>query len=131
MIMKRFAILAAVVALIGCTQNDKELDNITNIPLKSQTEFYASMPECDTRTHVEDNKHLRWNAGDEITVFAGNSYNSHWQFAGEDGANSGKFNEVDESGFVTGTPLDLTANYAIYPYDENITISEAGVVSLT
>ena len=131
MIMKRFAILAAVVALIGCTQNDKELDNITNIPLKSQTEFYASMPECDTRTYVEDNRYLRWNAGDEISIFAGNSYNSHWQFAGENGANSGKFNEVDENGFVTGTPLDLTANYAIYPYDENITISEAGVVSLT
>ena len=131
MIMKRFAILAAVVALIGCTQNNEGLDNITNIPLKSQTEFYASMPECDTRTYVEDNKYLRWNAGDEITVFAGNSYNGHWQFAGEDGANSGKFNEVDDSGFVTGTPLDLTANYAIYPYDENITITEAGVVSLT
>lgn len=129
--MKRFAILAAVVALIGCTQNDEGLDNITTTPEKSQTEFYASMPECDTRTYVEDNRYLRWNADDEITVFAGNSYNSHWQFAGEDGANSGKFNEINEGGFVTGSPLDLTANYAIYPYDENISISEAGVVSLT
>lgn len=129
--MKKFAILAAVVALIGCTQNDEGLDNITSTPEKSQTEFYASMPECDTRTYVEDNKYLRWNADDEITVFAGNSYNSHWQFAGEDGANSGKFNEINEGGFVTGSPLDLTANYAIYPYDENITITEAGVVSLT
>ena len=129
--MKKFAILAAVVALIGCAQNEEGLDNITNTPEKSQTEFYASMPECDTRTYVEDNKYLRWNAGDEITVFAGNSYNGHWQFAGEDGANSGKFNEIEEGGFVTGTPLDLTANYAIYPYDENITITEAGVVSLT
>lgn len=129
--MKRFAILAAIVALIGCTQNDENLDKITNTPQKSQTEFYASMPECDTRTYVEDNKYLRWNAGDEITVFAGNSYNSHWQFIGEDGANSGKFNEIEAGGFVTGTPLDLTANYAIYPYDENITITEAGVVSIT
>ena len=89
------------------------------------------MPECDTRTYAEDNKHICWNVGDEITIFNGNSYNSHWQFAGEDGANSGKFNEIEESGFVTGTPLDLTANYAIYPYDENITITEAGVVALT
>ena len=129
--MKRFAILAAVVALIGCTQNDEGLDNITSTPEKSQTEFYASMPECDTRTYVEDNRYLRWNADDEITVFAGNSYNSHWQFAGENGANSGKFNEINEGGFVTGTPLDLTANYAIYPYDENNSINEAGVVSLT
>ena len=129
--MKKFAILATAVALVGCAQNDEGLDNITNIPSKSQTEFYASMPECDTRTYVEDNKYLRWNAGDEITVFAGNSYNGHWQFAGEDGANSGKFNVVEEGGFVTGTPLDLTANYAIYPYNENISISEAGVVSLT
>ena len=123
--------MAAVVALIGCTQNDEALDNITNNPEKSHTEFYASMPECDTRTYVEDNRYLRWNADDEITVFAGNSYNGHWQFAGEDGANSGKFNEINEGGFVTGSPLDLTANYAIYPYDENITITEAGVVSLT
>ena len=129
--MKKFAILAAVVALIGCAQNDEGFDNITSTPEKSQTEFYASMPECDTRTYVEDNRYLRWNADDEITVFAGNSYNGHWQFAGEDGANSGKFNEIGEGGFVTGTPLDLTANYAIYPYDENISISEAGVVSLT
>ena len=89
------------------------------------------MPECDTRTYVEDNKYLRWNAGDEITIFNGNSYNSHWKFAGEDGANSGKFTEVEENGFVTGTPLNLTANYAIYPYNENITITEAGVVALT
>ncbi len=129
--MKKFAILAAVVALIGCAQNDEGLDNITNNPEKSQTEFYASMPECDTRTYVEDNRYLRWNADDEITVFAGNSYNGHWQFAGDDGAHSGKFNEIGEGGFVTGTPLDLTANYAIYPYDENITITEAGVVALT
>lgn len=129
--MKRFAILAAFVTLIGCSHSIDELDNITNISKNNHNEFYASMPECDTRTFVEDNRYLRWNAGDEITVFAGNSYNSHWQFAGEDGANSGKFNEVEEDGFVTGIPLDLTANYAIYPYDENITISEAGAVSLT
>ena len=128
--MKRFVILATIIALVGCSQYSEECNNI-NAPEEKQIEFYASMPECDTRTYVEDNKYLRWNAGDEITVFAGNSYNGHWQFAGEDGANSGKFNEIDEGGFVTGTPLDLTANYAIYPYDENITITEAGVVSLT
>lgn len=128
--MKRFTILAALIALVGCSQYSEELDKIA-APIQKQTEFHASMPECDTRTYVEDNKYLRWNAGDEITVFNGNSYNSHWKFAGEDGANSGKFNEINEGGFVTGSPLELTANYAIYPYDENITITEAGVVSLT
>ena len=128
--MKRFTILTALIAFVGCAQYSEELDKVT-APTQNQTEFFASMPECETRTYVEDNKYLRWNAGDEITVFNGNSFNSHWQFAGEDGANSGKFNEVEEGGFVTGTPLDLTANYAIYPYNENITISEAGVVSLT
>ena len=128
--MKRFTILAALIALVGCAQYSEELDKIA-APTQNQTEFYASMPECDTRTYVEDNKYLRWNASDEITVFNGNSYNSHWQFAGEDGANSGKFNEISENSFVTGAPLDLTANYAIYPYNENITITETGVVSLT
>ena len=130
MSMRRFAILAILAALVGCSQYSEELDSIKT-PLKNQTEFYTSMPECDTRTYVEDNKYLRWNTGDEITVFNGNSYNSHWQFAGEDGANSGKFTEIEDGGFVTGTPLNLTANYAIYPYNENITITDAGVVSLT
>ena len=128
--MKRFTILAALIALVGCSQYSEKLDKIA-APIQKQTEFHASMPECDTRTYVEDNKYLRWNAGDEITIFNGNSYNSHWKFAGEDGANSGKFHEVEEGGFVTGTPLNLIANYAIYPYDENITITESGVVSLT
>jgi hypothetical protein len=86
------------------------------------------MPECGTRTYVEDNKYLRWNAGDEITVFAGNSYNGHWQFAGDDGANSGKFNEVEEGGFVTGTPLDLTANYAIYYERQKLWEAKGNVV---
>ena len=129
--MRKFTILATIIAFVGCSQYSEKLDIIISTPTNNPNEFYASMPECDTRTYVEDNKYLRWNAGDEITVFAGNSYNGHWQFAGEDGANSGKFNEINEGGFVTGTPLDLTANYAIYPYDENITITEAGVVSLT
>lgn len=129
--MRKFTILAIIIAFVGCSQYSEKLDIIISIPTNNPNEFYASMPECDTRTYVEDNKYLRWNADDEITVFAGNSYNSHWQFAGENGANSGKFNELEDSGFVTGTPLDLTANYAIYPYDENITISEAGAVSLT
>ena len=128
--MKRITILAILATLVGCSQYSEELDNI-KAPEKNQTEFFASMPECDTRTYVEENKYLRWNAGDEITVFNGNSYNSHWQFAGEEGANSGKFTEIKENGFVTGTPLNLTANYAIYPYNENITITELGVVSLT
>ena len=129
--MRKFTILATIIAFVGCSQYSEKLDIIISTPTNNPNEFYATIPECDTRTYVEDNKYLRWNAGDEITVFAGNSYNSHWQFAGEDGANSGKFNVVEEGGFVTGTPLDLTANYAIYPYNENISISEAGVVSLT
>ena len=128
--MKRFTILATIIALVGCSHYEDVTEGLIK-PSKNQTEFYASMPECDTRTYVEDNKYLRWNAEDEISIFAGNSYNSNWQFAGEDGVNSGKFNEISNGGFVTGTPLDLTANYAIYPYDENITITESGVISLT
>ncbi len=115
---------------VSCSQNDESTN--PNKPTNQQTEFFASAPSTgDSRTYVEDNKYLRWNAGDEITIFNGNSYNSHWQFAGLDGANSGRFTEISESGFVTGTPLDLTAHYAIYPYDENITITEADIVSLT
>lgn len=130
--MKKNIIWAILLTMLAsCSQND-EPTNPNTKPTNQQTEFFASTPSTgDSRTYVEDNKYLRWNAGDEITIFNGNSYNSHWQFAGLDGANSGRFTEISESGFITGTPLDLTAHYAIYPYDENITITEAGIVSLT
>lgn len=130
--MKKIAIWAIILTmLVGCSRNDESINPNTN-PSNKQTEFFASVPSTDdSRTYVEDNKYLRWNAGDEITIFNGNSYNSHWQFVGTEGANSGKFTEVEESGFVTGTALDLTANYAVYPYDEDITITENGVISLT
>ena len=130
--MKKIAIWAIILTmLVGCSRNDESINPNTN-PSNKQTEFFASVPDTDdSRTYVEDNKHLRWNANDEITIFNGNSYNSHWQFVGTEGANSGQFTEVEESGFVTGTALDLTANYAVYPYDEDITITENGVISLT
>ena len=76
--MKRFTILATIIALVGCSHYEDVTEGLIK-PSKNQTEFYASMPECDTRTYVEDNKYLRWNAEDEISIVAGNSYNSNWQ----------------------------------------------------
>ena len=85
--------------------------------------------EDDTRTYVEDGKYLRWHEDDRITAFYGNTLNRQYKFKGKTGDNSGTFALVPSGELGTGNELE--AIYAVYPYDENATITDAGVISLT
>lgn len=93
-----------------------------------QTIFTASLEQRTSRTYIEDGKYLRWNAGDQITLFRGNTLNRQYQFDGETGDNGGTFSLVDAP-FGTGNELDH--HYAVYPYHAGIKISEAGVITTT
>lgn len=89
--------------------------------------FVDKAPE--TKTYINLNGHLRWNADDRLTIFVGKTLNTEYAFDGEDGDNAGGFNQVSGGGFVTANPLD--ANYAVYPYSKSTKISEEGVISLS
>ena len=88
--------------------------------------FTASFEEAQTRTYVEDGVLLRWTAGDQISLFDGNTLNRQYKFDGETGDNSGTFSIVNAP---YGSGNDLTANYAVYPYASGVKISESGVVT--
>ena len=99
----------------------------SKITVDAPDTLYAEFDDEDTRTYLEQEKYLRWTAGDEISFFPVTS-NVRYRFTGETGANSGSFEEIT-SGSVSG---DALANrYAVYPYAEGTTINSDGVISFT
>ena len=125
--MRRILSLLCPLVLLfsGCVQ--EELQTNESAPLDGRI-FTASFEQDQTRTYLEDGNLLRWNAGDQISLFDGNTLNRQYQFDGETGDNSGTFSIVNAP---YGSGNDLNANYAIYPYASNIKITEAGVITVT
>ena len=119
-------ILMFVVAsyvLIGCN-NFVEQYASQQISDDAPDIIYASFGE-DTKTYVEQNKYLRWNAEDEISFFSV-TYNMRYQFQGSTGDNNGAFQKLTTD-LITGN--ELNNNYAVYPYKASTTMSDEGVIS--
>ena len=123
--MKRHLSLLSIFALLaGCYNTDEQLIN-EQIPSDGRI-FTASFEQNDTRTHVEEGNLLRWNEGDQITIFDSNTLNQQYRFDGETGDNGGTFSKVSNS---FGTGNDLNCHYAVYPYNKDIKITETGVIT--
>ena len=90
--------------------------------------FTAAFDQSETRTYVENGNLLRWNAGDQISLFEGNTLNRQYKFDGETGDNSGTFSIVSKP---FGTGNDLNCHYAVYPYASDVKITESGAITLT
>ena len=125
--MKNLFRLLAPLALVlsGCVY--EELPNNELVQSEGRI-FTASLEQDETRTYVEEGNLLRWNAGDQISLFDGNTLNRQYKFDGETGDNSGTFSIVNAP---YGSGNDLNANYAVYPYASDAKITESGVISIT
>ncbi|MBO7261740.1 MAG: hypothetical protein J6U95_02275 [Alistipes sp.] len=119
-----FSLLCILALLVGCYNTDEQLIN-EQIPSDGRI-FTASFEQNDTRTYVEEGNLLRWNAGDQITIFDSNTLNQQYEFDGETGDNGGTFSKVSNS---FGTGNDLNCHYAVYPYNKDIKITETGVIT--
>ena len=108
---------------MACAKFDEPTDS--KITVDAPETLYAEFGEEDTRTYLEQDKYLRWSAGDEISFFPVTS-NVRYRFTGETGANSGSFEKIT-SGAISGDALAHC--YAVYPYAEGTTISGDGVIS--
>ena len=129
--MRKFSFLTLLTSLliVGCTEVTIEQSNPLS-EINSLPDLTASFAdEGETRTFVEDSKYLRWHESDLITAFFGNTLNRQYKFKGKTGDNSGTFSLVSSGELGTGN--DLSSIYAVYPYDENTTITDNGVFSLT
>lgn len=123
--MKRYFSILCMLALLASSCNTDE--QLINEPISPTGRiFTASFEQNDTRTYVEEGNLLRWNAGDQITIFDSNTLNQQYKFDGETGDNGGTFSKVS-SAFGTGN--DLNCHYAVYPYNKDIKITETGVIT--
>ena len=123
--MKWIATFLLGILISGCSGNEMvDREEVVLDPIV----FTASLEQRTSRTYIEDGKYLRWNTGDQITLFIGSTLNWRYQFDGETGDNAGTFSMV-EPPFGTGNKLDK--HYAVYPYHAGIKISEAGVITTT
>ena len=113
--------LASIILMTSCSKDD----TVTPQSLES-TKFYASIEAPITRTSVCDDGKLSWSVGDEITIFS-NAEALQYKYMGESDGSS-VFEPVSSQ---ISSATELTANYAIYPYDGNTEISDDGKISYT
>lgn len=115
--MKRIHYLTIFLCLFlfSCKQ-----DEVITPSNKLYTKFRASF-EASTRTHIDNNLRMRWNEGDEISIFT-SSANQRFKFDGSTGDRSGTFSKVYNNNNVDVEPTFTIVN-AIYPYRDNNAIS--------
>ena len=109
----------------GCTQEEM-LRNSTSVSGEGRT-FTTSFENDESRTYLEDGLYSRWTEGDRISLFDASTLNSQYLFAGDTGDSGGTFFRLSKP---EGTGNSLAANYAVYPYDKDMTISADGVITL-
>ena len=135
--MKRILFLAvAVFALFSCSKEDSAPEGALNPEEASNNPvFYAGFENSSnggTKVYADENMRLKWNAADHVSIFVyggkGNTLNSEYAFAGEDGDAGGMFTPVPSTVFGTGSELDHI--YAVYPYSIQNKIDHDGVMTL-
>ena len=120
-----YAVFSALLFVVGCAKSD--MDSVVNQNLYSP-KFYAEFGGGDTRTYLDKNLHQRWVKEDSISVFT-SIHNQKYKFDGETGDNAGTFSVVPSNHTEQGGALAVDANFAVYPYSDNTTISPDGTIS--
>ena len=125
--MKKLSFLAALLPLLFCACSSFIEENRAPI-IPAISDLQAGFAD-ETRTYVENGRYLRWHEDDRLTAFYGNTLNRQYKFKGKTGDNSGSFAHVPSGDLETGNAFDRI--YALYPYNENSTITDEGEISLT
>ncbi len=125
--MKHSLWICFLLALLvsGCSQEEM-LRNGTFVSGKGRT-FTTSFENDESRTYLEDGLYSRWTEGDRISLFDGSTQNREYKFNGKTGDNGGTFTMLSKP---EGTGTTLLTNYAVYPYDKDMTISDKGLVTI-
>ena len=131
--MRKAFYVAAILLILGsCTSIEKDLDGISSNRNGRMHRFYATTEQSspETKVYADEDLKILWNAGDFLSVFNQRTYNSKFEFKGEDGDNAGDFEDVTPSGLHSGNSLDNV--YAVYPYESGNKINNAGnTITLT
>jgi hypothetical protein len=125
--LNHLLVIGTLCALIGILPScEKAVDERMSNDLTPI--FKAGFDDAsETKTYTDAELKLYWNASDEISVFASNSINKKYTFQGANGDKKGTFTTSDSQ---TGTAT-LSANYALYPYNSQNSISSQGTISFS
>ena len=109
---KRHILLPMVAICVSCAKEPAPEQESATTGVR---EFIANIESVQTKTVLDADLSVKWGAGDAISVFdeAGN----HFQFKSQGEGTSVVFRQVTEGELVGST------FYAIFPYNENNTIS--------
>ena len=130
---KVFLFVPVLILAFACQAEQEnpnaEGDTVETPADEESVRFYASVEssDADSRVYVDEALKVRWNAGDQVSIFAKSTANRQFAFQGEDGDNAGYFEEVNATG-ASGNALSY--NYAVYPYAEMTSISTSGAISV-
>lgn len=115
-------VVSTLLLIVGCTKEIEDSASGYKYP-----DFSAQIEENGSKTFVDNNLRLYWNAEDCISVFS-STYNRKYQFKGETGDRKGAFSDIDGS-FSAGE--EIPTNYAVYPFNVNTSISRDGEINLS
>ncbi len=125
-VMRRYYLyLLSILVLVSCS---KEQDTITDNSVNYCPQFYAEFDKILTRTYVNDSLQLRWNANDKLSIFT-STINQMYKFDGNTGDSDGTFSVIESDNSLTETSLSVDANYAVFPYHKETSISTDGIVT--
>lgn len=113
-IMKRLLGVLLLVILIFTSCIDSTLEGVNSTRDFSATivgDIYEGLEECD----------IAWEKSDQLTIFSRTTINRKYQIKNLNrGSSTAKF---EYCGSVEGASLPLSANYGLYPYDAEASIS--------
>ena len=82
-----------------------------------------------TRTVADENLHVLWSKGDQLSIFDQSTWNGQYELKGEGGTNTGEFRKIERTDYHAG--MELPYVYAVYPYNEANNVTNDGVISVT
>ena len=123
--------ILAILVLTGC--QDKVLEGIMVeqgvLPVQESKPFIAIIENGgignETKTTLDNNGHVLWKQGDQVSIFAGSTANECYQVTDEsEGKTSASLHKVPGGGGGAGTNIEN--NVAFYPYSSTATIKNSG-----
>ncbi len=126
--MKKISLLLTAVILIGCQES------VEDICLSKDTSFVAIVEGFgdNTKTSMGTMNNIVWSEEDQLAIFQGCSMADKYQVKDESvGTGNGTFMLVsDNSSEVNddfNSGIEIATNIAIYPYSENLSVTNATV----
>lgn len=126
--MKRnYLYILLILAIVSCSKTEEKT---SEIQAEYSPKFYADLGTAYTKTFVDDCLQIYWNKNDKISVFTSTA-NQLYKFDGDTGDSEGEFSVVEIDKSSTGERLAIDANFAVYPFQEETTISSDGTLTMS